>query len=408
MPESSHRQHLPLAFLLAALATLGPFAIDTFLPAMNAIGASLNAGPLAIQQALTAYMFFYALMMLWHGAISDTVGRRPVILVTTLLFGVASLGCVFAQDLPTLLVFRALQGMCGGAGLIVGRAIIRDTLEGAEAQRLMSVVTMLFSLAPAIAPVIGGWLFGAFGWHSIFVFMALVGFALFGASLRYLPETRPADLRQRFAWKTLAANYWQVGRQPDFMLLAGAVACNFAGFFLYIPSAPVFLMRHLGLSPQQFIYMFGPAVGGMILGAFLSGRLAGRRSPREIVTFGYSLMFAAALLNLGYHLAWPPALPWSIVPLPLYSVGFTLVSPTIALTLMDQFPELRGTVSSMQGFTQTMLASIVAGVVSPLLSGSTVSLALGMLGFLSVGFALRMLFRRRLERREALAASCHS
>jgi DHA1 family bicyclomycin/chloramphenicol resistance-like MFS transporter len=406
MTASSARSHTALAFLLAALATIGPFAIDTFLPAMNAIGASLNAGPIAIQQALTAYMFFYALMMLWHGAISDAVGRRPVILITTLLFGMASIGCVFATDLPTLLVFRALQGICGGAGLIVGRAIIRDKLEGPEAQRLMSLVTMLFSLAPAIAPVIGGWLFGAFGWHSIFVFMALVGFGLFLASLKYLPETRPAEVRQPFAWKTLAANYWQVGQKLDFALLALAVACNFAGFFLYIPSAPVFLMQHLGLSPQQFIYMFGPAVAGMIFGAFLSGRMAGRHAPREIVTLGYSLMFIAALLNLGYHLAFPPALPWSILPLPLYSTGFTLVAPTITLTLMDQFPHLRGTVSSMQGFTQTMLASVVAGVVSPLVSGSTVSLALTMLGFLTMGFALRMTFRKRLDRQEALRAAC--
>jgi DHA1 family bicyclomycin/chloramphenicol resistance-like MFS transporter len=398
------RQHRKLALMLAALATLGPFSIDTFLPAMRAIGDSMHASPIAIQQALTVYMFFYALMMLWHGAISDAVGRRPVILISSVLYCLASFGCAFTTSLPAMLVFRALQGICGGAGLIVGRAIIRDTLEGPAAQRLMSMVTMIFGLAPAIAPVIGGWLFAAFGWQSIFVFMAVVGLILFVAPFKFLPETLPKPARQPFAAKALAANYWKVGRDANFRLLAFAVSCNFAGFFLYIPSAPVFLMHHLGLSPQQFIYMFGPAVGGMIFGAFLSGRMAGRKTPRQIVTLGYTLMFIAATLNLGYHLLFPPALPWSILPLPIYSVGFTLVAPTITLLLMEQFPHLRGTVSSMQGFIQTMLASLVAGVVSPLLSGSTVTLALGMMGFLVVGFILRTVFRRRLDRAEALRA----
>jgi DHA1 family bicyclomycin/chloramphenicol resistance-like MFS transporter len=402
MTASSDRQYRTLALLLAALATLGPFSIDTFLPAMQAIGASLNASPIAIQQALSVYMFFYGLMMLWHGAISDAVGRRPVILVTSALFVIASLGCVFSANLPMLLVFRGLQGVCGGAGLIVGRAIIRDKLEGPNAQRLMSQVTMLFSLAPAIAPMIGGWLFGAFGWHSIFVFMALVGLLLFVASLRYLDESLPPPARQPLAFKALAKNYWEVLALADFRLLALAVACNFAGFFLYIPSAPVFLMRHLGLSPQQFIWLFGPAVSGIMFGAYLSGRMAGQRSTREIVNIGYSLMFLAAALNLGYHLLFPPALPWSVLPMPIYTTGMSLVAPTITLILMDQFPHLRGTVSSMQGFTQTMLSSLVAGVISPLLSGSTVTLALGMMGFLVTGFTLRMVFRRRLDRREAL------
>lgn len=129
----SSRSHFGLALILAALATVGPFSIDTFLPAMGAIGASLGASPVEIQQALTVYLFCYGLMMLWHGAISDAVGRRPVILASMALFALASVGCALSQNLTQLLVCRGLQGMCGGAGLIVGRAIIRDTLDGPPA-----------------------------------------------------------------------------------------------------------------------------------------------------------------------------------------------------------------------------------------------------------------------------------
>ncbi len=394
-----------LALVLALLATLGPFSIDTFLPAMRAIGASLGAGPVEIQQALTVYLFCYGMMMLWHGSISDAVGRRPVVLVTTLLFGLASVGCALADNLTTLLIFRGLQGLCGGAGLVVGRAIIRDRFDGAEAQRMMSQVTMLFSLSPAIAPVVGGWLFGAFGWHAIFVFMALIGFGLFVISWFSLPETHAHERRQRLHLGTLLANYVQVGRKREFQLLAAAVAFNFAGFFVYIPAAPVFLMQHLGLGPEQFLWMFGPAVGGIMFGAFLSGRLAGRRDARQIVNLGYGVMFAALAWNLLYNLLFPPALFWNLAPLMIYTTGMSLVAPSITLNLMDQFPELRGTVSSLQGFSQTMLSSLVAGAIAPLVWDSPLTLALTMAFFLTWGFMFRTAFRRRLARNVALAGS---
>lgn len=395
----SARSHFGLAILLAALSTLGPFSIDTFLPAMQAIGLSLSASPLQMQQALTVYLLCYAVMMLWHGSISDAIGRRPVVLVTTLLFSLASLGCALAPSLGWLLFFRGLQGLCGGAGLVVGRAIIRDKLDGAEAQRLMSQVTMLFSLSPAIAPVVGGWLFGAFGWHSIFVFMALIGLALFVMSWFALDETHHAHLRTPLAWRSLLQNYLEVLRKRDFQLLAAAVSCNFAGFFLYIPSAPVFLIQHLHLRPDQFLWMFGPAVSGIMFGAYLSGKMAGRRGAREIVTLGYVLMFAAAGANLAYNLAVAEAaMPWAVLPLALYTTGMSLAAPSITLNLMDQFPALRGTVSSLQGFLQTMLGSIVAGVIAPLVWGSTLSLACCMAGFLLLGFLFRSAYRRRLAR----------
>lgn len=394
MTAAPQRSHFALALMLAALATLGPFSIDTFLPAMPTIARALGASPVAMQQALTVYLFCYGLMMLWHGGISDALGRKPVIVASTLVFTLASLGCALAQTLPQLLLFRALQGLSGGAGLIVGRAVIRDTLDGPAAQKLMSHVTMLFSLSPAIAPVIGGWLFGAFGWHSIFIFMALIGAALTLAAWLFLHESHPSHARQPLQARALLANYRLVAGQREFRLLAVAVACNFSGFFLYIPSAPVFLMRHLGLSEQQFIYLFGPAVCGIMLGAFLSGRLAGRRSPREIVSLGYSLMAIAAVSNLLYNLWLPPALPWSVLPLACYTVGMSLVAPTVTLFLMDCFPSLRGATSSLQGFTQTLFSSLVAGVISPLLWDSPLTLALGMCGFLACGYGLLWRVRR--------------
>lgn len=393
----SARAPFSLALVLAALATLGPFSIDTFLPAMHSIGQALHASDLQIQQALTVYLFFYGLMMLWHGAISDAIGRRPVILVSTALFALASVGCAFADSLTELLIYRGLQGICGGAGLIVGRAIIRDRFDGAAAQKLMSQVTMLFSLSPAIAPLIGGWLFGALGWRSIFWFMAAIGLALFMGCAAVLKESHAHEHRQALAAGKLLDNYLSVAKDRYFRLLAFAVALNFAGFFLYIPAAPVFIMRHLHLGPEDFFWLFGPAVSGIMFGAWLSGKLAGHRSSRELVSLAYALMGSAAAFNLIYHLFALPALPWSVLPLAVYTTGMSLASPSITLFLMDTFPHLRGTVSSMQGFTQTMMSSLVAGLVAPLLWGSPQTLAAGMCVFLALGYSLLRQFRRHRQ-----------
>jgi len=247
-PAPPHARHLQ--YLLGALATLGPFSIDTYMPAFPAMGAALAASPLQIQQTLTAYLLAFAAMMLFHGALSDAYGRRPIVLFSLLLYTVASIGCAFTDNINALLTLRALQGVSAGAGLVIGRAMIRDLYAGAEAQRLMSRVTMIFGIAPAVAPIIGGWLHTWFGWRSIFIFLALFGVALLAVCARYLPETLPHTARESFHPAPLFANYRKVGSHPEFQWLSLAVSLNFAGFFLYIASAPTIVLQYLHLGDQ--------------------------------------------------------------------------------------------------------------------------------------------------------------
>lgn len=381
-----HKSHrFALTVLLAGLATLGPFSIDTYMPSFPDMGTSLHATPIQLQQTLSVYLLTFALMMLLHGALSDAFGRRPVILVSLVAFVLASIGCVFSYDINHLLFFRGMQGLSAGAGMVVGRAIIRDLYGGHEAQRLMSHVTMIFGISPAVAPVIGGWLQTGFGWHSVFVFMALLGVLLFALSWRYLPETLPPVGRQPFSPRPLARNYRMVFTNPMFLLLSGAVALHFAGFFLYIASAPVFVLQHLKLGESQFAWLFIPAISGVILGAFLSGRLAGRVSSHTTVKYAYLLLFTAAGVNLVYNLTSSPSLPWAVLPITMYSTGMSLAMPSITLLALDLFPLNRGLVASLQGFVQTMLNALVAGVISPMLSWSPIALASGMLLFLILG-----------------------
>ena len=182
-----------LTTILACLGMIGALAIDTYLPSMPAIGAEFGVGPVAVQQTLSVFLFTFALMMLFYGTLSDSFGRRPVILGALAMYTLASVGAALAPSFGWLLAFRALQGLSAGAGSVIGQAIVQDRFEGAQAQKMMSHIMMVFGLAPAIAPVLGGWLHVSFGWRSNFV--ALFGFGLAAWLMVWflLPET----VRQR-------------------------------------------------------------------------------------------------------------------------------------------------------------------------------------------------------------------
>jgi len=386
LPRHSAPIALPmLAVILAALAMIGPFTIDTYLPSFPYIGADLRATPAQLQQTLSLYLFTVAFMTLFHGTLSDSFGRRPVILVSLLLYVITSAGCALATSLPQLLFWRAVQGLAAGAGIIVGRAIIRDSFAGHEAQRLMSLVTMIFGIAPAIAPVIGGWLQGAFGWRSVFWFLTAYGAVLFVFCVRRLPETHPLNARQPFRAAPLLHNYRKLGRDIRLLLLCLTVAFNFSGFFLYVVSAPAVIYDLLGLTERHFAWLFVPGIAGVMIGAFLSGRLAERMTPRRTVYAGYLTMIAAAAVNLAYCMLFPPAIPWTVLPVMLYTIGMALAMPSLTLIALDRFPRLRGMTSSFQGFAHSFFAGITAGVVSPLVSGSAWTLACGMAGMLLLG-----------------------
>lgn len=371
--------------LLAALSSIGPFAIDTYLPSFHAIGTALSATPLEVQQTLSAYLLPFALMTLWHGAIADAYGRRRVILVALTLFALASVGCALAARIELLWLMRALQGVSAGAGIVVSRAIVRDLYDGAEAQRLMSQVAMMFALAPAVAPLIGGWLAASLGWRAVFALLALLTLALALACWRLLPETLAPAHRQSLHPGYLWRAYRQLLGAPPFLAASAALSLNFSGFFLYVLSAPVFLMDHLGLPQTAFLWLFGPGMLGLMLGSWLSGRLAGRLSRRRTVGIGYLIMALAAVTNLGLCLLLPPAVPWSVAPLFVYTLGMALAMPILTLHALDPYPEKRGLAASCQTFLQAAFSAVVAGVIAPLLWGSTVTLALGMAGFLVLG-----------------------
>lgn len=374
-----------MAILLAAMSALGPFAIDTYLPSFHEIGEQLNATPIEVQQTLSAYLLSFAIMTLWHGAIADRFGRRKVILVAIGLFAIASAGCGLATRIEHLWFWRAMQGVSAGAGIVVSRAIVRDLYDGASAQRLMSQITMMFAIAPAIAPVIGGWLHTWFGWRSVFAFLVVATGALWLACWKQLPETLPEAKRQSLRPAYLATTYRKVLTSPPFLTACAALSLNFGGFFLYVLSAPVFLIKHLGLPETAFLWLFGPAMAGLVGGSWLSGRLAGRLSLGRTIALGYAVMATGAALNLGINWSLPPGLPWSVAPLLVYTIGMSLAMPCLTIFALDPFPAQRGLAASCQTFLQSGFNGLAAALIAPLLWASTQTLALGMAGMMLAG-----------------------
>ncbi len=373
--------------MLAALATLGPFSIDAYLPAFSGIQQSLSASTLEIQQTLSAYLFAFGLMFLFHGALSDSFGRRPVILAALVVYTIASVGAALSSSIHALVIWRVVQGLSVGAGMVVGRAMIRDLYGAEDTQRLMSMVTLFFGLAPAIAPVIGGWLFESLGWRSIFWFLACVGLVLIVAGWIRLPETLAETRRQPFHPVALLKGYEEVGIHRRFLLLSLAAGFNFNAFFLYVVSAPVFLGVHLHLGPQQYAWFFMPMIAGIMTGSQLSGRAAGRHQPTQTVKHAYFFMIAASLTDLAYSLLFEPSVPWAMIPIMFYGLGFAMAMPSIVLITLDLFPTRRGMAASLQGFVSGMVNVVTAGVISPALSHDPRLLAMGMVLLMSAGLA---------------------
>ncbi len=397
-PDAQHlwkAPHWTLAILLAVLGMLGPFSIDTYLPAFSAIAKSLQATPVQMQQTLSAYLFGFAFMNLFHGALSDSFGRRPVILWGLVLFALASLGCALSQSVGQLIFFRTLQGFSTGAGIVVSRAVIRDMFPPAEAQRVMSQVTIFFGVAPAVAPIIGGVIAETLNWHAIFWFLVVLGGVLWLANWRLLPETLHPSHRQPFQIRHLMRGYGQLLSDPRFLLLALASGVPFNGLFLYVLSAPAFLGDILRLDPTQFFWFFMCSIAGIMSGSWLSGRKAGKVAPKNQILQGFRIMLAVSVLNMAANAVFEPHPLWSMWPVMVFGFGWALMVPVVTLLVLDLHPERRGMASSLQAVVGSTANGIVAGAVAPLVMHSALGLAVMSAAFMLVGLAAWLWLRRR-------------
>jgi len=388
-PQTVSSRYWKLAVLLAALSMVGPFTIDTFFPSFHAIAADFGLSKWAVQQTLTAYMLPLSIMSLIQGPVSDALGRRPVVLTGLCMYTLASVGCAFAPNFAMLLLFRALQGVSAGVGMIIGRAVIRDLFEGPQAQKLLSLVTMLFAFAPAVAPVIGGWIHVTLGWHAVFGFMALFGLSLALGAYWLLPETHPEDKRSRLHVRTLARTAWSVVCHREFLLLAVAMGANFAALMGFIGAAPFVVVDHWHLKETEFANLFVPVIGGLISAAYVSGRMAGRFTYAQQSRLGFMLAMSGSGLMILILAIFPAASIFiQQIILAMIAFGAQLAGPTLSLRMLDLFPHARGSAASVQSCVSIAISALVFGFIAPALSDSMLSLAEGSFCAALIGFGL--------------------
>jgi len=355
-----------LAVLIGGLSMVSPFSIDTFFPAFHAMEKALHVDAWKLQQVITAYMVPFAFASLVHGPLSDAIGRRPVMIWGMVLYTVGSIACTFAATYEQLIASRMLQGATAGVGVVIGRAIVRDLYSGANAQRLMNLTTMIFAIAPAIAPIIGGWAHVAFGWRAVFAVMVICGVIFSTASWWKLPETHPVAARIPFSTRNLVATSWTVLSHREFLLLALAAAINFCSLACFIGSAPAIIEHHWGMSETSYAALFLPVITGILCGAMLSRRIAGHMDLTRQVNLGLAITFIASLTRVVLHLALT-GLPIPVQQGLLFfgAIGAQFAFPVLTLRMLDLFPAARGTAASAQSFVALLVTAGTLGGIAP-------------------------------------------
>jgi MFS transporter, DHA1 family, multidrug resistance protein len=354
-----------LAVLLGGLSMVSPFSIDTFFPAFHAMERALHVDAPSLQQVITAYMVPFAFASLVHGPLSDAIGRRPVMIWGMGLYTVGSIACTLAPNYESLLAARVLQGATAGVGVVIGRSVIRDLYHGARAQKLMSLTTMIFAIAPAVAPIVGGWAHVAFGWRAVFAFMVICGVIFTIAAWWRLPETHPLAARTPFNVRNLVSTSLTVLRHPEFLMLAFAAAINFCSIAVFIGAAPGIVEKHWGRGETDYWLLFVPVIAGILVGAVGSGRMAGKVDLVYQVRLGIASTFSVALVRVILHFVLDE------IPIPVQQgllfvagVGAQFAFPVLTLRMLDLFPAARGTAASAQSFIALLVTAFTLGIVS--------------------------------------------
>lgn len=371
--------------LLGALAALGPFSIDTYLPAFPTIARDLGVSVGRIDFSLATYFLGICLGQLAYGPLMDRYGRRTPLLWGLGLYAIASLLCAAAPDDTALSALRFLQALGGCAGMVAGRALVRD-LFPTEAAQVFSSLMLVMGIAPVVAPAIGGWIAAALGWRAIFVFLALVAVVLFAVLARGLPDTHLRHTEQSFHPRDLAKGWLAVLRERDFLLwgLGGSLASG--GLFAYLTGSPAAYMHGLGLSSGAYSWVFAVNAAGLIGASQFNRWLLGRLSSERIVRLVLLGQFLSAIALVacaarGWHAATYP-LVW------LFLFGHGLAFPNVSALAMAPFERNAGSASALMGSMQMAGGAVLAGLVGVLPGPPVLTMGVGMLVAVVGGLAV--------------------
>ncbi|MFC4062032.1 multidrug effflux MFS transporter [Planomonospora corallina] len=389
------RRRTLLLLVLGALSAIGPLSIDMYLPALPAIAGELGTGQAQVQLTLTACLVGVAVGQVVAGPLSDVRGRRIPLLVGIVAYAAASLLCAFSPSVYALVGFRLLQGIAGGAALVIVRAVVRDLYEGAAIARIFATLMLVSGLAPMLAPILGAQVLAHTSWQGIFAVLSAMGLALLAAALFGVRETLPADRREGGGLRHTLTAFGRLLRDRSFMAAALAAGLGFAGMFAYISGSSFVLQEVYGASAQTYSLVFALNALGLTAAAQVGGRLTGSRlSPEGMIMAGLLLCLAGAGASVAVALAGLP-LGALVAALFVMMCGAGLVIPGGgALALAGQSQQVAGSAAALVGVLQFALGGLAAPLVGLGADGSARAMA-----FVLAGFALAALVAFTLLRR---------
>ena len=352
-----------IVFILGLLAMLMPLSIDMYLPALPVIAEQFGVPAGSAQMTLSTYILGFALGQLLYGPMADSLGRKPVVLGGTLVFAAAAAACAMAQSIDHLIVMRFFHGLAAAAASVVINALMRDIYPKEEFSRMMSFVMLVTTVAPLVAPMVGGAVLVWFSWHAIFWILALAALLASAMIFFFIKETLPAEHRQKFHIRTTLGNFASLFRHKRVLSYMLASGFSFAGMFSFLSAGPFVYIELNHVSPQHFGYYFALNVVFIFVLTMINSRFVRRVGALNMFRIGLWIQFVMAMwmvvtafFDVGF---------WTLVVGIAAFVGcISMVSSNAMAVILDEFPHMAGTASSLAGTFRFGIGAIVGALLS--------------------------------------------
>ncbi len=373
---------------IAALVALGPLSTDMYLPALPGMASEFDTDSGNIQLTLSLFMVGFAFAQIIYGPLSDRFGRKPVLLIGLLIFIISSIGCALSSSINTLLLFRFLQALGGSAGPVLGRAMVRDIHGPESSGKILSHIASAMALAPAVAPIAGGFMFIAWGWASIF--WLLVSFGIAETLLLYfkIEESAPQEFRHPKSINTILSNYKTLLKDRNYLGYTLTCTLSFAGLFSYLSGSSFVIIDYFSVSEVGYGLLFSLVVIGYISGTLTGGKLSLSWGYKNLVALGSIICLFSGLLMLILTGLNTQHVASIVIPMMFFMMGVGLVMPQSMAGALANYPQMAGSASGMLGFIQMSIAGIAGIIVGHGYNGTPLimSIMIAFMGFLTLFF----------------------
>lgn len=392
------KQRNKIIFTLGALAAIGPFSIDMYLPGFPAIAKDLDTDIAHVGVSLTSYFIGISVGQLIYGPLIDRFGRKKPLLIGLLIYIVAAVGCALAPDVFWLIGLRFLLALGGCVGMVASRAVVRDLFPPVETAKVFSTLILIMGVAPVIAPTIGGYVTASLGWRYIFLFLVLFALSMFLLVKRFLPESREPDPGVSLKPVKIAREYLQVFKEPEFVTYTLAGSISFAGLFAYISGSPFVFMEFFGLSETFYGWIFGLNAVGFISGSQINRLLLRKKSSAYISVRAAFLQFiAGACLAVGSFAGYLNAeSTLFLIFCFMFFLGF--IAPNTTALALQPFTRYIGSASALLGSFQMIAGALASALVSYFHDSTVMPMAITMGSCSSVGFIILLFYQFGLRK----------